>query len=176
MKRLLIAAATLLALSAPVVAAPAAYAAEPDTNNFQYIPGDDSCMIKYPRTDGLIMSYMLLKNGLLVAGVVRDKWDIVNGQDANVMTHKITFDYGNGVSTTANIGGYLNAEVQGIYGVWQSDNTGAGSTDEALSTLSKGQVATVSFDGKVIGTFDMKMKGFAASLLKTCMADIKKKG
>jgi hypothetical protein len=168
MKRLLITAAALLALVAP-----AAHAAEPETYGFQFSPGDDNCMIKYPRADGLTVSWMLFKNNMLIAGVVKDKWDIVNAQDTG-NTHKLTFDYGGGLTTTAASSGYLNAEVQGVYGIWR-DEAGAGNAAEGLGALGKGQVVTVSFDGKVLGTFDMKMKGFAASMLKNCVADLNKK-
>lgn len=173
MKRILIAAAALLAVFTPVLAAPAAFAAEPETYAFQFSPGKDNCMIKYPRADGLTVSWMLLRNNMLIAGVVKDKWDIVNAQDTSD-THKLTFDYGGGITATTTSSGFLNAEVQGVYGIWR-DAPGANGSAEALAALGKGQVVTVSFDGKVLGTFDMKMKGFAGTLLKNCVADLNKK-
>lgn len=174
MKRLLITAAAVLAVSVSALAAPAAFAAEPETNGFQFFPGDDNCMIKYPRTDGLTVSWMLFKDNLLIAGVVKDKWSLVDGKDTSSKAHKLTFDYG-GAKSTSDSGGYLSGDVQGVYGMWHGDNPGAGGTTEALSAMSKGQVVTVSFDGQVLGSFDMKMKGFAYNMLKNCVDDLNKK-
>ena len=160
-------AAALLVLATP------ALAAEPETYAFQYTQGDTLCRVDYPRADGLTLAYMLANNGMLATGVIKDRWDIVDGQDLNASNHTLSLTYDGVGTTTTSTAAFVNDQKQGVFGMWILGD-GPGSVTEARDMLSRGQVVTVVFDGKTIGTFDMHQKAFAANLLKTCAAQMTK--
>ena len=158
-------AATLLALAGP------ASAAEPETYAFQYSPGTTMCRVDYPRADGLTLAFILLNNGMLGTGVIKDRWDIIDGQDPNNSNHTMTVTYADVGSTTTSIGSIVDDAKQGVFGMWIAGD-GPGTASEAMDLLAKGQIVTVTFDGRALGTFDLHQKAFTANLLKTCAKDL----
>ena len=155
--------ASLLILSTP------ARAQEAETLQFAIQHPEDSCRINYGRTDGLALSYAVYRGGILVTGVLADRWDIVDGKDLKADNHTLTIDYGDAGKAVSTKGGYINAKVQGIYALWEPGQTGQGGADDALAKLRRGRLVKVYFDDQYIGQFDMKQSGFAYMQLMDCM-------
>ena len=154
---------------AMMLAAGAATADEPETYAFQFSLGKTTCTVDYPRSDDTTLSFLYRpSDGLFNIKVTRARWEMVDGQNLDAEDMPATLDFQSVGKTTAAWGGYQDGYVQGVWSSWDAAATGAGSATEAMTLLQKAQVVTVTFKGAVLGTFDMKQKGFAYSLLKGC--------
>ncbi|MDC7681959.1 hypothetical protein PQU92_01635 [Asticcacaulis sp. BYS171W] len=157
---------------ATMLAAPAAFAAEPETHAFQLEVGRDRCTLNYPRTDGRTLTFLLHVDGTFSASIHQNRWEIVDDKDTKDQSKPMTLEFKGVGKTTAKWGGYRNGYVQGLWAGWDKNPSGPASTGEAMGLLEKAQVVSVTFEGKPMGTFDMKNKGFAAMALRTCARNV----
>jgi len=163
-----------LALIAAVVllAVPAA-AEEPETYAFQFTAGSTTCTVSYPRADGTTLKWVIRpSDNAFNAKVVRPRWEMVDGQNTDAENMPVTVRFRDGAidvgSSTAAYGGYDNGYNQGVWSSWNAGAAGPGSTEEAMELLQKATAVTVVFRGAPLASFDMKQRGFAYTLLKSC--------
>lgn len=144
----------------------AARAQEPETYAFQLEQGANKCTVNYPRSDGETLYLLVTKDGKFNAGVMKPEWEsLVDGKDDSKEDYKVVLDLGAAGRTTSQWGGYENGFNQGVWAAWDPGKP----SDDALAMLKNATTASIVFDGRNLGTFDMKQKGMAAVLLATCL-------
>ncbi len=143
--------------------------AEPETYAFQLEQGTNKCTVNYPRSDGETLFLLITKDGKFNAGVYKPEWEsLVAGQDADKEDHHVILDLKDAGKTTSQWGGYDNGFNQGVWAAWDAGKP----SDDAMAKLKNATTASIVFEGKNLGTFDMKQKGMAAILLDSCLKSI----
>jgi hypothetical protein len=132
--------------------------------------GKDDCYAGWKNADGTTLTIGYgITDGFVGVNIDRPSWDMVEGQDTDANDHPLTIRFGDGGTTTSAVGGYKSGFTEGAWGNWKTDREGAGSAGEIWALLKQNKNASVSIDGKSLGSFEMStLDGFAANFLESC--------
>jgi len=156
-----------------VCAAPSAAQERQSLPDFSYSEGvkGADCRIAFRSVDGTtwIDFGIGISDATFTVEALKNRWEIIDGQDTNVTNVPLTLTFGNGDTTTSSYGGFKNGFNQGVWAQWHDPSSEPiAASREAFEMLMEADFVAVSNEDGLLTEANLGPKGFAANKLLDC--------